>query len=65
MYYDFQCELQHWLDVMDRFDEILAAVAKPVNGSSWIITYDKLDHLEGPEIAVSKLLHIHVMSIEF
>ena len=50
---------------MDRFDEILAAVAKPVNGSSWIITYDKLDHLEGPKIAVSKLLHTHVMSIEF
>ena len=38
---------------MDKFDEILAGVAKPVNGSSWILTYDKLDQLEGPEIAVS------------
>ena len=53
----FQCELQHWLDVMDRFDGILASVAKPVNGSTWIPTYDKLDHLEGPEIAVSSLLY--------
>ena len=38
---------------MDKFDEILAGVAKPVNGSSWILTYDKLDQLEGPEIGVS------------
>ena len=49
----FQCELQHWVDVMDKFDEILASVAKPVNGSSWILAYDKLDQLEGLEIAVS------------
>ena len=48
-----QCELQHWVDVMDKFDDILASVAKPVNGSSWILTYDKLDQLEGPDIAVS------------
>ena len=48
-----QCELQHWVDVMDKFDEILASVAKPVNGSSWILAYDKLDQLEGLEIAVS------------
>lgn len=38
---------------MDKFDEILASVAKPVNGSSWILAYDKLDQLEGPDIAVS------------
>ena len=38
---------------MDKFDEILASVAKPVNGSCWILTYDKLDELEGPDIAVS------------
>ena len=38
---------------MDKFDEILAGVAKPVNGSSWILTYDKLDELEGPDIAVN------------
>ena len=38
---------------MDKFDEILASVAKPVNGSSWILTYDKLDQLEGPDIAVN------------
>ena len=38
---------------MDKFDEILASVAKPVNGSCWILTYDKLDQLEGPDIAVS------------
>lgn len=48
-----QCELQHWVDVMDKFDDILASVAKPVNGSSWILTYDKLDQLEGPDIAVN------------
>ena len=39
---------------MDRFDDILASVGKPVNGSAWILTYDKLDVLEGPEVAVSR-----------
>lgn len=39
---------------MDRFDNILAEVAKPVNGSAWILTYDKLDELEGPEVAAEK-----------
>lgn len=43
---------------MDKFDEILASVAKPVNGSCWILTYDKLDELEGPEIAVSTVNHV-------
>ncbi|KAJ7352889.1 E3 ubiquitin-protein ligase huwe1 [Desmophyllum pertusum] len=50
-WYYGKCELQHWVEVMDKFDEILASVAKPVNGSCWILTYDKLDQLEGPDIA--------------
>lgn len=53
-WYYGKCELQHWVDVMDKFDEILASVAKPVNGSSWILAYDKLDQLEGLEIASEK-----------
>lgn len=53
-WYYGKCELQHWVDVMDKFDEILASVAKPVNGSSWILTYDKLDQLEGPDIAIER-----------
>lgn len=53
-WYYGKCELQHWVDVIDKFDEILANVAKPVNGSSWILAYDKLDQLEGPEIACER-----------
>lgn len=40
--------------MLDRFDNILANVAKPVNGSAWILTFDKLDELEGPEVAAEK-----------
>lgn len=47
---------------MDKFDEILAGVAKPVNGSCWILTYDKLDQLEGPDIGVSFKFLVRVIS---
>ncbi|XP_031573679.1 E3 ubiquitin-protein ligase HUWE1-like isoform X3 [Actinia tenebrosa] len=49
-----KCDLGHWADVLDRFDDILASVSKQVNGSAWILTYDKLDILEGPEVAAEK-----------
>ncbi|XP_032242084.2 E3 ubiquitin-protein ligase HUWE1 isoform X2 [Nematostella vectensis] len=53
-WYYGKCDLGHWADVLDRFDDILTSVAKPVNGSAWILTYDKLDELEGPELAADK-----------
>lgn len=42
-----QCELYHWIDVLDRFDEILGTVAKPLHGHQWIFQFDMLKDLHG------------------
>ena len=44
------------MDVLDRFDELLSVMAKPVEGFSWVLTYDRLEETEGPQKAVC-ILH--------
>ena len=39
---NFQCELYHWIDVLDRFDDILESVAKNVEGKTWVFVFDTL-----------------------
>ena len=46
--------------MLDRFDELLNAVAKPVEGFSWVLTYDRLDEIEGQEKAVSIRLKLTI-----
>ena len=48
-----QCELYHWIDILDRFDEILAGIAKPVEGKTWLFVYDMLEVNLGAEEGVS------------
>ena len=45
--FQFQCELYHWIDVLDRFDDILGTVAKPVQDHQWIFQFDMLKDLLG------------------
>ena len=34
-----QCELYHWIDVLDRFDDILERVAKPDSNDNQSLIY--------------------------
>ena len=34
-----QCELYHWIDVLDRFDDILERVAKPDSNENQSLIY--------------------------
>ncbi|XP_065656940.1 E3 ubiquitin-protein ligase HUWE1 isoform X2 [Hydra vulgaris] len=40
IWYFGKCELYHWIDVLDRFDAILAVAARPVKDKQWIYEYD-------------------------
>lgn len=45
-----KCELLHWIDILDKFDTVLASVSKHAEGSEWILVYDQL-HLKDKEQA--------------
>ncbi|XP_066927721.1 E3 ubiquitin-protein ligase HUWE1-like isoform X2 [Clytia hemisphaerica] len=47
VWYFGKCELYHWIDVLDRFDDILATVAKPTDGHQWIFQFDMLKNILG------------------
>ena len=51
-----QCELYHWIDVLDRFDNILGSIAKPIDGKRWIFEFDVLVDIFGVERGVRIIL---------
>ena len=57
--FQFQCELYHWIDVLDRFDDILGTVAKPVQDHQWIFQFDMLKDLLGSHKGVKKICFAH------
>uniref|UniRef100_A0A663ESV4 DUF908 domain-containing protein n=1 Tax=Aquila chrysaetos chrysaetos TaxID=223781 RepID=A0A663ESV4_AQUCH len=36
-----KCELYHWVDLLDRFDGILAEAGRPVENMSWMLACDR------------------------
>lgn len=50
VWYFGKCELFHWIDVLDRFDGILAGVAKPVESKQWVFQFDVLDEINGADV---------------
>ena len=54
MLFKSQCELYHWIDVLDRFDEILENVAKTVEGKTWMFIYDTLPPNQDSDKSVSQ-----------
>jgi len=49
-----KCELYHWIDVLDRFDAILASVSVKVENKKWVFAYDCLEETLGQEQADKK-----------
>ncbi|XP_014118598.1 PREDICTED: E3 ubiquitin-protein ligase HUWE1-like, partial [Pseudopodoces humilis] len=35
------CELYHWVDLLDRFDALLAEAGRPVEAMSWMLACDR------------------------
>jgi len=55
-FYYVQCELYHWIDVLDRFDDILSAIAKPVEGHQWIFQFDMMTKILGQHKGVKLIV---------
>lgn len=39
-----QCELYHWVDLLDRFDGILCDAGQTVENMSWLLVCDRPDN---------------------
>lgn len=42
--YLHQCELYHWVDLLDRFDGILCDAGQTVENMSWLLVCDRPDN---------------------
>lgn len=51
-----QCELYHWVDLLDRFDGILADAGQTVENMSWMLVCDR------PEKEQLKMLLLAVLN---
>lgn len=51
-----QCELYHWVELLDRFDGLLAEAGQAVEGMSWLLVCDR------PERAPLKALLLAVLN---
>lgn len=51
-----QCELYHWVDLLDRFDGILADAGQTVENMSWMLVCDR------PEREQLKMLLLAVLN---
>jgi len=60
----FQCELYHWVDLLDRFDGILCDAGQTVESMSWLLVCDRPDngHLKALLLAV---LNFTALLIEY
>jgi len=59
IWYFGKCELYHWIDVLDRFDDILESVAKNVEGKTWVFVFDTLPPNEEEDSQFNKRELIH------
>ena len=58
-----QCELYHWIDVLDRFDDILESVAKSIEGKTWMFVFDTLPSNKDKDdvVRIALQLSTHVL----
>lgn len=63
-YFSSQCELYHWVDLLDRFDGILCDAGQTVENMSWLLVCDRPEngHLKALLLAV---LNFTALLIEY
>ncbi|XP_010569814.1 PREDICTED: E3 ubiquitin-protein ligase HUWE1 [Haliaeetus leucocephalus] len=59
-----QCELYHWVDLLDRFDGILAEAGRPVENMSWMLACDRPER-EQLKALLLALLNFTALLIEY
>lgn len=59
-----QCELYHWVDLLDRFDGILAEAGRPVENMSWLLVCDRPER-EQLKALLLALLNFTALLIEY
>uniref|UniRef100_A0A8B9MW57 HECT-type E3 ubiquitin transferase n=1 Tax=Accipiter nisus TaxID=211598 RepID=A0A8B9MW57_9AVES len=59
-----KCELYHWVDLLDRFDGILAEAGRPVENMSWMLACDRPER-EQLKALLLALLNFTALLIEY
>lgn len=60
----FQCELYHWVDLLDRFDGILADAGQTVENMSWMLVCDRPEREQLKALLLS-VLNFTALLIEY
>ncbi|XP_071657347.1 E3 ubiquitin-protein ligase HUWE1 isoform X2 [Patagioenas fasciata] len=59
-----KCELYHWVDLLDRFDGILAEAGRPVDNMAWLLVCDRPER-EQLKALLLALLNFTALLIEY
>ena len=59
-----QCELYHWVDLLDRFDGILADAGRAVENMAWLLACDRPDR-EQLKALLLAVLNFTALLIEY
>lgn len=60
----FKCELYHWVDLLDRFDGILADAGQTVENMSWMLVCDRPEREQLKSLLLS-VLNFTALLIEY
>lgn len=59
-----QCELYHWVDLLDRFDGILCDAGQTVENMSWMLVCDRPDNSQLKALLLA-VLNFTALLIEY
>lgn len=62
--FSFQCELYHWVDLLDRFDGILADAGQTMENMSWMLVCDRPEREQLKSLLLS-VLNFTALLIEY